>query len=336
MKRSVVWLAVVAMPLFVGAGWSGDARLSLLGRDARMTARLVTLDPAHPARRRAGSLTFMGGVVLTSPDPAFGGYSAMAVDGDRFTLLSDDGNIVRFRLKPDWRAEDVRFAALPAGPATGWTKRSRDSESMVVDVAGNRAWVGFEGFNQIWRYDATLTTAQAGVAPAAMANWRRNGGIETMARLADGRFVAISESKPYGESSRVGLVWAADPVDDPVPAFRFRYRPAPGFDPADMTQLPDGRLIVLERRFDLPFRWSNRLVLIDPHALTPGSIVEGREIARLAAPLIHDNFEGIAARREGAATVIWLVSDDNRLPLQRSLLLKFRLDDRHDEPSASR
>ena len=46
----------------------------------------------------------------------------------------------------------------------------------------------------------------------------------------------------------------------------------------------------------------------------------------LASPLIHENFEGIAATREGAATIIWIVSDDNQLWLQRSLLLKFRLE----------
>jgi hypothetical protein len=49
-------------------------------------------------------------------------------------------------------------------------------------------------------------------------------------------------------------------------------------------------------------------------------------LAELDAPLVHDNFEGITATQEGADTVIWLVSDDNRTPvLQRTLLLRFRL-----------
>ena len=43
-------------------------------------------------------------------------------------------------------------------------------------------------------------------------------------------------------------------------------------------------------------------------------------------PLIHDNFEGVAITREGRDTIVWLVSDDNQLFLQRSLLLKFKLD----------
>ena len=36
-------------------------------------------------------------------------------------------------------------------------------------------------------------------------------------------------------------------------------------------------------------------------------------------------FEGLAITREHGQTIVWLVADDNLLPLQRSLLLKFRL-----------
>ena len=51
-----------------------------------------------------------------------------------------------------------------------------------------------------------------------------------------------------------------------------------------------------------------------------------REIARLAAPLVHDNFEGIATRRDGQGrTLVYLISDDNFHILQRTLLLMFEL-----------
>lgn len=326
MKRlpTLISVVVLCLPLL----WSGSAGIDRVAPGAPLAATRVALDPADPARTRLGALTFIGGLVLASPDPAFGGYSALRVDGDRFTLLSDGGGILRFRMGADWRPRDHRFTDLPAGPATGWTKRERDSESLAVDPAG-RIWVGFESYNAIWRYPPGFAGAGQGVAPAAMAGWDNNGGVESLARLADGRFVAISETtRPaHGEGGRDALVWAGDPVADPQPAYRFVYRPARGFDPADMTQLPDGRIVVLERRFRLPFRWSNRLVVIDRAAIRPGATVTGREIARLEAPVLHDNFEGIAATREGGATMLWLVSDDNQLVLQRSLLLKFRLDD---------
>lgn len=325
MPRFLSLFAAVAVPLFFGTGWSREARVALLGHDGRVTARPVALDPGDPARRRLGSLVYRGGVELIGDDPAFGGYSALAVQGRRFTLLSDDANILRFTLHDDGIVRDVRFDQLPAGPDTGWTKRERDSESMAIDPATGTVWVGFEQFNQIWRYAPSFAHAEAGVAPGAMALWRSNGGIEAMARLADGRFVAISESPPYGGSTQEGLVWSGDPVASPVPAFRFTYRPTPGFRPVDMVELPDRRLLILERRFALPFRWSNRLVVVDPDMLAADAVVRGREIARLEAPLVHDNIEGVAVTREGGRTTIWLVSDDNRIPIQRTLLLRFDL-----------
>ncbi len=69
-------------------------------------------------------------------------------------------------------------------------------------------------------------------------------------------------------------------------------------------------------------------MLVDPAALRTGALVPAHLLATLAAPLVHENFEGAAAVREGADTVIWLVSDDNWLPIQTTCLLKFRLDDR--------
>lgn len=328
MRRFLILLAVFAVPLTLGPGWTGEERLALLGGAARIDAAPVALDPDDPGRRRLGGLTFLGGVALTSADPAFGGFSAIMVVGDRITLLSDGGNIARFRLGTDWRIRTPSFAELPAGPRTGWTKRDRDSESMTRDPQTGRIWVGFEAFPQIWRYAANFGRAERGVAPAAMRGWRLNGGAESLVRMADGRFVAIAESRTRqeGKGDRVGLLWSGDPTVNPRPAFRFVYRPTPGYDPADVTQLPDGRLIVLERAFGLPFDWSSRLALIEHDAIRPGARITGRLIAQLASPLISENFEGVAATREAEATMLWLISDDNQLFLQRTLLLKFRLE----------
>jgi len=62
--------------------------------------------------------------------------------------------------------------------------------------------------------------------------------------------------------------------------------------------------------------------------LAADAVVRGREIARLETPLVHDNIEGVAVTREGGRTTIWLVSDDNQSMMQRTLLLKFRLEGR--------
>lgn len=331
MRRLSTVLLVILLVMALVPGWTGEARLPVLGGRANMTATRVVLDQTDRARTRLGGLTFLGGIELRSRDPAFGGFSSMAVQGDRFTLLSDGANIVRFRMGRDWRLHNLGFASLPDGPGNGWEKRDRDSESLALDPATGTAWVGYERYNAIWRYTPGLDYTNGQVRPGAMAEWPDNGGPEAMARLRDGRFVVIGERarlprvagvRPPG---RRALVFAGDPVATREPVFDFVYIPPDGFDPADATQLPDGRLLILNRAFALPYSLSNSLVLVDPGGIRPGATIRGHEIARLAKPLIHDNFEGVAAAIEDGRTVIWIVSDDNESVLERTLLLKFRL-----------
>lgn len=305
---------------------SGKDRRPILGNDPNIAARPVLLDPSDPARRQIGALTFLGGVSLTSRDDAFGGFSSLSVLGDRFMLLSDGGNVVRFRMDAAFRVSEPHFGDLPAGPARGWEKRDRDSESMTVDPASGAVWVGFERYNQIWRFSPGFTRPVAHAAPDAMARWEQNGGPESLVRLHDGRFVVIAETDRHARPTRDLLLFAGDPVSVPDSALVAFYRPPDGYDPSDATELPDGRIVVLNRQFALPFRWSAALTVIDVRGLKAGQIVTGREIARFAAPLTVDNFEGLAITREGPATILWMVSDDNQLFLQRTLLMKFRID----------
>ena len=325
MRRLGILLFVVAAVLLVVPGWTGATRLELLGTKATVATRRVALDPADPARRRVGALTWLGGLELFSPDPAFGGFSALTVEGDRFTLLSDGGNLLRFRLA-DGRVTQPAFGNLPGGPMTGWEKRDRDSESMTTDPRTGTVWVGFERANAIWRYLPGLTRVERFVRPPAMRGWESNGGPESMTRLRNGRFLVMAEQETHGPG-RETLLFAADPTAAGPPPTRFRYLPPPGFDPSDVTQLADGRLLVLNRAWSLPLRFASALVVIDPRAIGPGAQVRGREIARLGAPLIHANFEGVAATVEDGHTVLWLCSDNDQSEWEHSYLVKFRLEE---------
>ena len=309
-------------------GWTGAERVPLLGPARPVLAEPIALLPGS-ARRRVGRLTYLGGVALRSDDPAFGGFSSMSVAGDRFTLLSDSGNIVRFRMDADWRPVAVRFANLAAGPGSGWQKRERDSEAMAVDPATGTTWIGFERYNQIWRFGPDLTLPAQGAAPPAMHRWNWNSGPETMARLPDGRFLVIAEGNPDdGWPGRPAILFSGDPVANPRSGFRLRYLPPRGgLDPSDAVMLPDGRhLLVVNRAFEPPFIWRAMLTLVDLADARPGAVLRGREVARFAAPLTVDNFEALAITREGGDVILWMASDDNQSWLQRSLLLKFRID----------
>jgi hypothetical protein len=319
-------LSILLVLLFV-PGYATVPPGPRLKASGRMIVRPVQLDTRDPARRRIGRLTYLGGIALSSADPAFGGFSSLAVAGDRFTLLGDGGSFITFRMGADWRIGDLRFGILPDGPGTGWQKADRDSESMAVDPASGRIWVGFENYNALWRYAPGFSRAQARARPRAMAHWPVNGGPESLVRLGDGRFIVLGETARWRhERAHAALSFAGDPVAGPDSGFRFSYAPPSGYDPSDAAELPDGDLLVLNRRFALPYDFTAILTIVPRAGIGPGKTVRGTPIARFAAPVIHDNFEGVAVTREGEATIVWLVSDDNQSLLQRSLLLKFRLD----------
>jgi hypothetical protein len=87
--------------------------------------------------------------------------------------------------------------------------------------------------------------------------------------------------------------------------------------------LPDGRALFLNRRFD----WGRFTVKLTIGSLTLGadSVLEGQEVAAFAPPLPADNFEALSVTQVNGRAIIWIASDDNFSPLQRTLLLKVAL-----------
>lgn len=318
-------LLAIFIILLCGLTSSGEEPRLTFGREGEMRATRVPLDESEPERRRVGALVYLGGVRLTSQSRAFGGFSSMQIIGDRFTLLSDGGHIVRFRMGDDFRPHALEFGALSGGPGTGWRKAERDSESQTRDPATGQVWVGFEQVNAIWRYDRA-GRPEANARPRAMADWSSNGGPESLVRLRGGSFLTISETtRPPGGKGRAGVIFAGDPTDPKVRSSGFVYQPPAGYDPTDMIELPDGRLLVVNRRVTIADLFTAKLVMLERGAVKPGASVSGREIATFAAPLLHDNFEALAVTQEDGATIVWIASDDNREWFEQSLLLKFRL-----------
>lgn len=337
--RLVVFV-VLAVILLVPS-YSGLDRLPLYGPDPRVTVAPVPLVAGDPARTELGALTYLGGIALASTDPAFGGFSAISTDGGRFLMLSDGGNWMQFDMPRFGHPQAMRLGAIPAGPGNGWLKEDRDTEAMARDPLTGSIWIAFERSNSIWRYSAgqrmagrsgsaaggILGPAQAWVAPAAMRDWGNNSGAEAMVRLDDGRFVVLGEQQIDGSVGRYpALLFEGDPTRPGVRVRRFAYRPDPGFRATDAAMLPGGDLLVLTRRFRLPYRWDARLGIVRRSEMRPGAVAVVRTIASFTPPVLTDNYEALAVTRQDDAVIVWIASDDNQSILQRSLLLKFRLD----------
>ena len=147
-----------------------------------------------------------------------------------------------------------------------------------------------------------------------------------MVRLHDGRFLIIAENVPSGTGTAQALLFDRDPTDPAAQSVVLGYRPTAGFKPTDVTQLPDGRLLILNRRFTLWSLFTTEVVLVEALDPAPSGLLKSRTIAQFAPPTITENFEGIAVSTEQGKPIIWLISDDNFMRWQRTLLLKFELD----------
>ncbi len=110
-------------------------------------------------------------------------------------------------------------------------------------------------------------------------------------------------------------------------ARQFQLTNGEDFDVTDAAPLPDGGLLVLERRF----RWGEgvkmRLRLIKQHQLQPGATIDGESLLKADTSREIDNMEGLAAHvGPGGEIVVTMISDDNfNHGLQRTILLQFAL-----------
>ena len=287
--------------------------------DARLDIVAIALDEQDPRRRRVGELVFLRGWALSSPEPRFGAISAMQVEKGQVTALGDTGTIFRFAVPLAAGSASLRIEPLPR--TTGRAKSSHDTEAMLL--ADGRAWIAFERQNGVVRFRRADWREESATQPPLMRSWRGNSGPEGMVRLADGRFIIFSEGRDNGAPFSPVVLFAGDPAVPGSPAVALRYRRQPGFRVTDAAVMPDGRLLILDRRFSWLDGAAARLSVAESSGLGAGATIEGRQIAELRAPLAVDNMEALSVVREGGRTIVRIASDDNFMGAQRTLLLEF-------------
>lgn len=291
-----------------------------------LTFTPIPLDRDRPERRNFGPLTLLGAWRLDADSPYFGGVSSMYVDRGAFVALSDSALVFRFRFDSQQHSSPLSIRRLAGIFSADNPSPDRDTESMTRDPVSGNTWIGFETSNAIRRYSSGLAIKETWVAPQKMRHWPINQGPEAMARLADGRFIVISEATPGPGGSREAVLFSRDPTRPNTHGLRFYYRPPGRFSPTDAAQLPDGRLLVLNRHFSIFDGISAVVTVIDPGEIAPDRVVTGKIVARLAPPLNIDNMEALSIEQENGQVIVWIASDDNFNPLQQTLLLKFRFD----------
>lgn len=334
-------LAVICAIMLISS--SAQAGELGAGTSIHVTATPVPLNATAPDQDRIGDLVYRGGLELHSEHNWFGGYSGLTVspDGRRLTAVSDRGtwltaelNYQKGRLS-GLQSAHVAPLLAPDGRQVGM--RSRDAEAIARDPQGG-LMVSFEGRHRLSYFPAapspvdTIPTQAA--APKDLRRAPSNKGLEALAILGPEQYLLITEDHRNGDMDAIG--WILSHARDPErsTAAELSFAVSGLFHPTDAVALPDGDVLVLERRYVLLKGGSMRLRRIARKNIVPGARLVGTSLATIVPPLTVDNMEGVAVRQgPNGKTLIYVMSDDNFstglgtlwLPGQRTLLMMFEL-----------
>jgi hypothetical protein len=328
-QNSVLRLSPIALISLFLVSCSSYSKAPLAAHSNLVQLTAIDLDPKNPDRKEFGRLTLLSAYELRSRDPRFGGLSGLAVGTDgRLYSVSDVGYWVSAQMildsetklldLTDWMIQPI--LSLTSAPVTG---PLRDAEGLARAPDGSFI-VAFEQVHRIWSYPPPPLTFHSSPTPIPvppeMAKAPRNGGPEGLTILPDGRLLFLTEEFQNPDGSFKG--WLIDSQQ----FFELSYLPSPEFRVTDCAALSNGDVIVLERRY-VPFGiLSAGLKLVRGETVQPSAKLLGEELLKLEYPLNVDNFEGVAVQEDpNNGTIIYIVSDDNYNPLQRTLLLQFRL-----------
>ncbi len=276
-------------------------------------------------------LDFLGGLSLTSTDKRFGGLSGLdMLDADTALIISDSGWFVRARLvHEDGRLVGIADADLDSIFPDGNTEKEvGDVEDVALDPTDRQRGVIVRErqANAMLTFeleDGRPTQFEAKRVGAPDNLLRSNKGLESVAFApaaspVAGEIVTVAERPPHGMKNIPG--WVAG-----VGAFEVVRRD--DFDVSSARFLPNGDLMLLERRYSPAWGISMRLRLIPGDTVKVGARLDGEILLDAGMASQIDNMEGLAISEDAdGRLILTLVSDDNYSILQRTLILQFALD----------
>lgn len=270
-----------------------------------------------------GRLTYAGGVEISSDFNRLHGVSDIKfTDAESFYAISDEGLLVRGRVRLDHAGRLIGVEGVQVRPLADpdglplLPKYLADAEGLAM-LPDGELLVSFEREHRVWRYDRDGRWQGERVIPDFP--FTDNEGLEGIAAAGDDAFRAAGENGGLWLCHVRGCSVMIAPPDV-----------GPSDDDLRVTSLvidPDGRQWALMRAYHAD-RNTNTIAIA---GLTVGhgplNSYGGQfwsPVASFTAPATVDNFEGIAAvRRPDGGVRLYILSDDNFNPGQRTLLLAF-------------
>lgn len=330
-------LLLAGLVLASGASaFSGESQ----GKPADLESTRIPLYPAHPNEKRAGMLIYRGGLELHSGAREFGGWSDIAVndDGSEILSISDEAHWLRAHLTYDANGDLVGTNSAEIAPMLDLQGRvlkgkEGDAEGLTLERPGDlygTVAVSFERDVRVWRYDLSHGF-EAKPTNVRIGHWvdalHDNQQLEAITLWKPDTLLAFAETKVNEGDDLLGAM-EDYPGTGTAPATRMlSVVPHDPFAITSVANAPDGGIYMLERRFSFLGGLGMEIRHIAPEEIHEGARLNGEVLANLSFQDANiDNMEGIAVRRgPNGETFLYIISDDNYSPLERTLLLMFEV-----------
>ena len=332
--------------------WRGISRLSLFAGTVCLLAastvvplqaddetlpvksRLITNFKIGSDQTRFGGFEFVGGLELSSSHSMLGAMSGIRLSGDRHSFLGvmDTGYWYAGRFERGANGELTGVSDFSISPLLDENGQPSNQKWKVdaegIALRGDEVLVSFERRNRVDVYPAKAPGGSKPLRSLPLqipaGELRNNQGPEAVMVAPEtsplaGDAVMVSERS----LNAAGDIYAAI-LTGPMKGVFFVKRHAP-YDVTDGDFLPNGDLLLLERRFSIAGGIGMRIRRIDGSRLGPGNLVDGPILLEADFGNQIDNMEALdVTTDEDGQIFVTLVSDDNHSILQRNLVLEFR------------
>ncbi|MDO9417463.1 esterase-like activity of phytase family protein [Pararhizobium sp.] len=325
--------AALSLALFLGSLPASPAFAE--GVTVPVKSRAITEFKIGSAEKTFGPLEFLGGIEMTSSDSLLGSLSSIRFrpNGRDFVAIMDTGHWAEGSIERDASGHLSGLADLTV---TSMRDRNGESENIKyrmdaegLALHGETALVSYERYHRV---DVFADPGFALSKPSGsldilipIKELRGNGGLETVAvsplnSTLAGATVVVAERSVDEEGNLFAAI-----LDGPGKGIFKVVRRTP-FDVTDGAFLPNGDLLLLERRFNFGTGIGMQIRRIAGSSIKAGAVVDGEILLDADFGYQIDNMEGLdVVAGPGGEVRIVLVSDDNHSILQRNLMLEFRL-----------
>ena len=274
----------------------------------------------------------------------FGGLSSLSIrvaagDTISFDAITDRGHLVRFSAPnpQTWgqasppTSTQVHLTAL-SDPADKPLRGANQIDSEAIAPTDTGFLISFERNHRLIELVETETgyKSQPGPSLTGFDGLEPNGGMEALARLPNGHYLASAEYGPDRLGDPAAKLkapyWIFDQNNQAVTAPRGSFENQGRFGITDI-RVEGEEVWVLKRSYDP----ATKINLSQVDICTLESVMAGRPVCAvklaLSPPFLLDNYEGLAVMDDplSGGKIVFLLSDDNFSADQGTFLLAFRL-----------